>query len=390
MSTPKTFNAVEACRTLAKAMREEVDKVYEPLNAQKAALKVTKAIASKIDEYEYELVKMQELEKASPSDGSEATEGSKSDEEGKSKPFWKFFKKKKNKKMDKSDAELRAAIKVNDAGHPIDTATEKATRGDGAVLPDDKSIKDITKKDTGAGGQIKAGKKMKKSESAVFNLNKSLGGKPPHAAVLAPRPTLKPPGMGMALAGAGAANETTSMSGTKMNSETTLPAPVQKAGPRLGGKDPASKMMTGHAMDASYRAEQKNKLMPTTQQSTKPAAPPMATQLAPSGQSSQVSRQQGFEDFMPKGKWNKAEVMKNLDDMNKTLPPPPNARSFQGPGINIGAAQTPKGSPVRPAHKSPVFAHKQKAAKALEMNDKMAKAELCKGCGKSHSKSDKC
>lgn len=99
--------------------------------------------------------------------------------------------------------------------HPIDTKAAMERHPE-AKLPGDKDPKRQDAKKTGSGGQIKAGKKLKKGESPV----------------------------------------------------------LAKAGiPKLTGKDPASKMMSQHAQIAGSADAMKNKKMPAAQQSMKMPSP---------------------------------------------------------------------------------------------------------------------
>ena len=57
----KPLTAIDACRAFSKAMRSELLKMEPPLNPKQAGIKVTKAIASQIKEYEEQLAKLASL-----------------------------------------------------------------------------------------------------------------------------------------------------------------------------------------------------------------------------------------------------------------------------------------------------------------------------------------
>lgn len=134
-------------------------------------------------------------------------------------------------------------------------------KGKKPLLPGTAKLNDLTAKDTGAGSQITLGKKMKKSESPIFNK------------------ALTTPGEKDLIAHPG------------------TPAGMVKANimPRLGGKDVPSTQMTQHAFMAAGQVD-KNKKMPAAQQSIKMPNPQEHAQRASS-----------YADFMPKGKFDKSE-----------------------------------------------------------------------------------
>ena len=84
---------------------------------------------------------------------------------------------------------------------------------------------------------------------------------------------------------------------------------LDKNMPKMGGKDPMSRMMTTHAMgDAAKKA-------PIQSQS---AAAIFNAKLPSPAQHAQ--RAETFSDFMPKGKFSKNELIKEMESMDKWTP----------------------------------------------------------------------
>jgi hypothetical protein len=127
-----------------------------------------------------------------------------------------------------------------------------AERNKDAVLPGDAAPKEIEA--SGSGGDVKKGKKLSKAEATEI---------------------------------------------------------LEKALPRMGGKDPASKMMTSHAMAAGAKAADSGPAkimnMPAAQLPKMPSP------------SMHASRAAGFADHMPPGRFGKAELMKEMEDMQKAF-----------------------------------------------------------------------
>lgn len=133
----KIFSAADALRQVGKALDKELPKTN--LSANSAMLQVSKSIVEEIKKYEAELISLQKKEESSS-----ASEES-SDSHPGDKPKW-------NENFEK--------------GKP--------------VLPGDKSPKDITDKDTGAGGQVKKGKKLGKADedmSKAFDFKSDVASK---------------------------------------------------------------------------------------------------------------------------------------------------------------------------------------------------------------------
>jgi hypothetical protein len=307
-NTKKVKTALDACRQLSKSLRDQIDnyKKGTELSPKQAGLKVAKSILIKIKEHEENLKKMESLEKmgevlnkTTPPDVPEDVVYKLKEQYGYGTPAekakvhataWKIHKDKKGKKAEKAEAS-ESSVTKNEGAAPgmsvmppksqaqlankfmgksvfdkLGKTAEKSTsdetetsahprdnkaaqeRAKGAKLPGDVEPKKVDAKDTGSGGQIKPAKKLKKGESPI--LSKSL---------------------------------------------TVASNPMVKALPKLGGKDQASTQMTQHAFMAAGQ-EDKNKKMPTGQQSTKMPSPGEHTQRAST-----------FEEHMPKGKFSKTE-----------------------------------------------------------------------------------
>lgn len=140
---------------------------------------------------------------------------------------------------------LKADKELEETSPSEETSETEASREPESVLPSDRPSVSVDAKDTGSGGQIKKGKKMKKSESALV-----------------------------------------------------------KAG-FLGGKSADSKMMTTQALSVASK-EAKNKKMPAQQQSMKM---PSMEQHA--------QRADMLGSFMPKGKFDKAALEKDMAELDK-------------------------------------------------------------------------
>lgn len=215
---------------------------------------------------------------------------------------------------------MDAAERAELDAHPSAKADLKERR-DGSKLPNDKmpDRQDAPGTD-GSGGTIKKGKKLKKSESVIFNksLNKALGasGHP----ITQDLPKLKKPGLhtvGGQLGPSGTVIHPNNSMATPSLPDTHIsggaktksmkPAPLGKMSlPRVGGAG-AGKQMVSHALtDAAKQA--KNMKMPAQQQSTKMPNPQEHAQRA-----SELS------SFMPKGKFDKSELIKEMEQMEKNV-----------------------------------------------------------------------
>lgn len=108
-----------------------------------------------------------------------------------------------------------------------------------SVLPADSKAKDVSPKDTGAGGQIKKIRKAAMDMSAKAEVKK------------ADVPMAKPPSGKSPSAGPSMSKPAAPAAPAAMGKDELA---LAKAGPRLGGKDPLSQSMTQHAASAAMPA----------------------------------------------------------------------------------------------------------------------------------------
>jgi hypothetical protein len=174
-------------------------------------------------------------------------------------------------------------------------------RGPGSVLPVDKmpEVAD-TSKDTGSGGLAGTGKQTEVVKVEPYTGLPSSTESQKRKTIFDSVRHLKP------------SPETPPTNPTAPARPSNIPQ-MQKAGPRLGGKDPMSRVMTSDAGRA-YKPlsmetlQNKNPQMPSQQQSVK--MPSM---------DDHAQRQQSLQSFTPKGKFDKAEMLKETESIGAML-----------------------------------------------------------------------
>lgn len=182
---------------------------------------------------------------------------------------------------------------------------------DDSVLPGDKKSKDLSDKDTGAGGQLK---KIRKAAMAMAKSDVPMA-KPPTKSPTAPPSTSKP-------APAPAAPPAATGTETKK-----AEVPMAKAGPRLGGKDMMSQAMTNDAAKAGMGA---------------PAAPKIPGRAPKMSQEDHARRAAEMAAFTPSGAFSEpkgqgaaAGAMKPGAPASSGLELAPKAPAPKSPGIKI-------------------------------------------------------
>lgn len=153
-----------------------------------------------------------------------------------------------------------------------------------AVLPSDAAPKSVTPKKTGSGGLIRSGKLRKDTVPMAAAPTKPGTAAPPKSTVS--KPKAPPPPPMTAPKGMGGAPKATGLALGKSEAALRIDQRLAKAGPRLGGKDPASQSMTAHAFSAAPVAT---------------GAPPLVTGKLIQSPDAQASRHAQFTDFTPAG-----------------------------------------------------------------------------------------
>lgn len=118
--------------------------------------------------------------------------------------------------------------------------------------------------------------------------------------------------------GGGAVSGDNPMDKAEESSENSKESPekeledLDKNMPKMGGKDPMSRMMTTHAMgDAAKKAPIQSQSAAAIANSKLPSLPSPAQH---------AQRAETFSDFMPKGKFSKNELIKEMESMDKWTP----------------------------------------------------------------------
>jgi hypothetical protein len=314
------LTAVEACREISKALKKQLQENKKPvLSPHDAGLKIAKSTLNAIKEYAEQLEKMQAKESGEPL--------------SKAAPSWVNMgmiddQYKAHEAADhpytihhdtKATSPTRKfALKHNDDGHlswhgTLGDAKKAAQKHIAGGIGKSDEAMDVTHKESAVKeapadkhpAPVPAKKKFTKS---VFDFNKrsklETANNPTDLEMVKPQerdskdallPTDKDPvKQDEPKQGSGGQTRPTKK---MMKSESSV---LTKS-----FKSHAQKMMAQHANIAGSLQESKNKKMPATQQSMK--LPSM---------SQHAGRAAGFSDFMPSGKFNKADLMKDMEKMD--------------------------------------------------------------------------